>query len=326
MPEEFRGVDAISVSFPSNLGIENINNIFDGNSNTFARVYSTDSVPSGYYNYFYIVAKLPPTLRFHGVKLKAAVASSRITFRPLLCVVKSYPYNVTEGSWSPNIIFSSYTPFRSVGEGRLASSRITNSVFPPTTSLTLTEWDISVEDGDAAFIGGSSIPSSPSIIPSRYRILTEEQTTTNGGTIIIGGEIYTTSNISQGTSLLYIYDFYVKIPSSTGDWYYYLPSTNSVVSVTQTLTDQNLATSVDGLNRTSKILFVLFPKSGMNFEKLSMYVASETGSNLTIQVYGDTNFDFTGQPVTTFVATPSGEWITLENVTINHALQFVPST
>ena len=329
MPQEFRGFTDIQVSFPSGVAIENISNMLDSNPNTYARVYTTSYLY--YYTYctFFIRLKVPPTLKFYELSLKvmSVVSSSGFMYRPLILFHTQYPPNTTEGGWDTNIFCSSYTPFRMTGS-RGSYSNISNSVFGLTSSTSLTTYKLSVKDTDVAFLGGTNIPSTSQVIPSRYRVLSERGASSSGGTLIIGFEFYIDSplRLSSGTSLFYIYDVHMKIPDDKGDWYYYLPSENTVVSVNDVLKDENLSTYVGGLNRTDKILFCLIPRSGVTVPSLSLHAASETDSNVTIQVYGDTNFDFSGQPMTTFQVTPDGGWVTLNNLTVNYALQFVPES
>lgn len=333
MPQEFRGFTDIQVSLPSGIAIENISNMLDSNPNTYARVYTTTNI--SYYDYytyrtFFIRLKVPPTLKFYELSLQVMspiIFSPEFKFRPLILFHTQYPPNTTEGGWDTNIFCSSYTPFRMTGS-MSSTSNISNSVFSLTSSTSLTTYKLSVKDMDVAFLGGTNIPSTPQVIPSRYRVLSERGASSSGGTLIIGFEFcvdrYLT--ISSGTPLFYIYDVHMKIPDDKGDWYYYLPSENTVVSVNDVLKDENLSTYVGGLNRTDKILFCLIPRSGVTVPSLSLHAASETDSNVTIQVYGDTNFDFSGQPMTTFQVTPDGGWVTLNNLTVDYALQFVPES
>lgn len=334
MPQWFRGFTDMQMNWVTNVvtGAKDIYKAFDGREDTYAEfslIYDINY--SAYRIYLIIYLQIPPNTRFYGVRLVWEVelnTNNCSGLQPTIAIHKSYPPTTTSGSWSSDVYFATSTPFRSTSQvGYTYSQLLLQPITFPTPYTKGTkikrEDFIDIRTGYTAFLGGNNVPTKTDLIPRAYHLINKEKVSSSGGTLQIAfstpPELYAFHPI-----FLRIYDIALLVPEETGDWYYIDPQVStSPTLITPSLIDGNLSNFTTGLNNSNKVLVALFPRQ-MTLDKLRLYLKSDTGSPLSLRVFGDTEFNFSGTPITTITAPTTPNWVDINNITIPTVLQIVP--
>jgi len=322
MATYFRNFPAFQMFYNTNriIDIQDLLNMFDDNNNTRA-LFALE----GYSNldnevFLILFLNIPSDMRFYGMRLKWGINLSNgyVTITPTIGVIKNYPPPIQNHGWGTDIYFMTSKPF-------IRTPAIASSSTFTRTLLSSSDTDISLlfKNSIYAYLGGSTEPNTPSIVPCSYNLLNQKNLATSGGTLYIAFSISPITSSSSFYGFLHIYDIALIIPAETGEWFYGGQGTVFPTEITSTLTNNNLSDFVTGLNNTDKILLGVFPRT-TSLNKLSLYLQSETGSPLTLRVFGDTEFDFSGQPITTIQAPASPAWVTLYDLVVPTVVQIVP--
>lgn len=333
MPQWFRGFTDMQMDWIAGKvwGIRDTYKAIDGKEDTYAEFYLPGdyNINSGYI-YIMLYLRIPPNTRFYGVRLVWEVELDinyyASLLQPTIAIHKSYPPATTSGGWSSDVYFATSIPFRAVTDvGQTYSqSLLAPIVFPPpyTRGTKIKREDfIDIRTGYAAFLGGSDVPTKTDLIPRAYHLINKEKVSSNGGTLQVA---FSTSTSSVYPVYLRIYDIALLVPEETGDWYYIDPQVStSPTLITPSLIDGNLSNFTTGLNNSNKVLVALFPRQ-MTLDRLRLYLKSDTGSPLSLRVFGDTEFNFSGTPITTITAPATPNWVDINNITIPTVLQIVP--
>lgn len=296
------------------INIQNLPYMFDDNDNTSA-VFTLQGTSSLYGEVFLILfLNIPSDIRFYGARLKwrLDLINGSINITPTIGVIKNYPPTMQDKGWGTDIYFMTSKPFIGTPGSAFTS-----------TLLEYFNIDISLlfKNSIFAYLGGSTEPTTPNFVPCSYNLLNQKNLATSGGTLYIAFSLSETSSLFR--AYLQIYDIALIVPAETGEWFYGGQGAAAPVEITSTLTNNNLSDFVTGLNNTDKVLLGVFPRT-TSLSKLSLYLQSETGSPLTLRVFGDTEFDFSGQPITTIQAPASPAWVTLNNLVVPTVVQIVP--
>lgn len=289
---------------------ETLQKMFDEDPNSSAAFYFRN-LPSASKRVFLILyMNIPSDLRFYGIKLNWTFNSEYGVVSPTVGIIKNYPPTIPDGGWGDDVYFLTSIPFISA-----PGSSFSN------TLLSSGQISLLFRDGFSAYLGDTTIPSGHYLVPSSYNLINKKNLATGGGTLYVAFSY--TSSANNIMISLFVRDIALVIPEDTGNWFYVGQGTTTPTEITSTLTNNNLSDFVTGLNNTDKVLLGVFPRT-TSLNKLSLYLQSETGSPLTLKVFGDTEFDFSGQPITTIEAPASPAWVTLYNLVVPTVVQIVP--
>lgn len=316
MATYFRNFPAWQMFYNTNkvTNIQNLSYIFDGDPDTSATFTLQGNSSQAREVFLIFFLNIPSDMRFYGARLKWRfdLINGAINITPTIGVIKNYPPTIQDQGWGTDIYFMTSKPFIRTPESTFTS-----------TLLDYSNTDISLlfKNGIYAYLGGSTEPTTLDFVPCSYNLLNQKNLATSGGTLYIAFSLSATTSSFFG--YFQIYDIALVIPAEAGEWFYGGQGTAAPTEITSTLTNNNLSDFVTGLNNTDKVLLGVFPRA-TSLNKLSLYLQSETGSPLTLRVFGDTEFDFSGQPMTTIQAPASPAWVTLYDLVVPTVVQIVP--